>query len=105
MKISLITVCYNSQQHIKETIQSECSQTYDQLVYIIIDGASTDNTLEIINTFEENIDRLISEEDKGMYDAINKGIEHSTGDVIGLLHSDDVFQSENTIKNVSKFLN
>ena len=101
MKISLITVCFNSEKYIKDTIQSVCSQTYKDLEYIIIDGASNDNTLDIIKTFEENIDILITEKDKGMYDAINKGIKYSTGDIIGLLHSDDVFSSENTIEKIA----
>ena len=100
MKISIITVCFNSQQTIRATIKSVLSQSYKQVEYIIIDGASTDNTIKIIKEFSNSIDVFVSESDAGIYDAINKGISKSSGDVVGLLHADDVFDNKYVIDNV-----
>jgi len=100
MKISIITVCFNSQQTIRATIKSVLSQSYKQVEYIIIDGASTDNTVKIIKEFSNSIDVFVSESDAGIYDAINKGISKSSGDVVGLLHADDVFDNKSVIDNV-----
>mgnify|MGYP001276405348 FL=1 len=100
MKISIITVCFNSQQTIRATIKSVLSQSYKQVEYIIIDGASTDNTVKIIKEFSNSIDVFVSESDAGIYDAINKGISKSSGDVVGLLHADDVFDNRSVIDNV-----
>ena len=100
MKISIITVCFNSQQTIKATIKSVLNQSYKQIEYIIIDGASTDNTIEIIKEFSNSIDVFVSESDAGIYDAINKGINKSSGDVVGLLHADDIFDNNTVIENV-----
>ena len=100
MKITIITVCFNSQQTIKATIKSVLNQSYKQIEYIIIDGASTDNTLEIIKEFSNSIDVIVSESDAGIYDAINKGIKKSSGDVVGLLHADDIFDNNSVIENV-----
>lgn len=100
MKISIITVCFNSQQTIKATINSVLNQSYKQVEYIIIDGASTDNTLEIIKEFSNNIDVFVSESDAGIYDAINKGITKSSGDVVALLHADDIFDNNSVVDNV-----
>ena len=100
MKISIITVCFNSQQTIRATIKSVLSQSYKQVEYIIIDGASTDNTIKIIKEFSNSIDVFVSESDAGIYDAINKGISKSSGDVVGLLHADDVFDNKSVIDNV-----
>lgn len=102
MKISIITVCFNSQQTIKATIKSVLNQSYKQVEYIIIDGASTDNTIKIINEFSKSIDVFISEGDAGIYDAINKGITKSSGDVVGLLHADDVFENNSVVGNVMR---
>lgn len=102
MKISIITVCFNSQQTIKATINSVLNQSYKQVEYIIIDGASTDNTIKIINEFSNSIDVFISEGDAGIYDAINKGITKSSGDVVGLLHADDVFENNSVVGNVMR---
>jgi glycosyltransferase len=102
MKISIITVCFNSQQTIKATIKSVLNQSYKQVEYIIIDGASTDNTIKIINEFSNSIDVFISEGDAGIYDAINKGITKSSGDVVGLLHADDVFENNSVVGNVMR---
>ena len=102
MKISIITVCFNSQQTIKATIKSVLNQSYKQVEYIIIDGASTDNTIKIINEFSNSIDVFVSEGDAGIYDAINKGITKSSGDVVGLLHADDVFDNKSVVGNVMR---
>jgi len=91
MKISIITVCYNSSNTIEKTIKSVIQQTYKNIEYIIIDGGSTDGTLEIINRYKENIDLLISERDSGIYDAFNKGVRNSTGDLIAFLNSGDYY--------------
>lgn len=88
-KISIITVCYNSETHIEEAILSVINQSYKNKEYIIIDGGSTDRTLSIIQKYKDKIDYFVSEPDKGISDAFNKGIKASTGDVIGIINSDD----------------
>ena len=94
-RISIITATYNSQETIRDTIESVINQKYNNIEYIIIDGASTDSTLDLIRSYEENfkkalIDfRYISEPDNGIYDAMNKGIRMATGEWIGILNSDD----------------
>ena len=103
MKISLITVSYNAEKTIEKTIQSVLSQTYVNIEYIIIDGMSKDNTLEIINRYRHKISTLVSEKDQGMYDALNKGISMATGDIVGILNADDVFASNNIISEVGNF--
>ena len=103
MKISIITVCYNSSSTIERTILSVANQTYNCIEYIIIDGNSKDNTLEIIKNHESKISKWISEPDKGLYDAMNKGIELATGDLIGILNSDDTFSSNTVIKDIVDF--
>lgn len=96
MKLTIITVVLNGADTIRDTIESVLSQTYKNIEYIIIDGNSSDGTMDIVNDYTGNIDIIISEEDHGLYAAINKGIELASGDVIGLLHSDD-FYTDNTI--------
>ncbi|QTH16996.1 glycosyltransferase [Pseudomonas corrugata] len=100
MKISIITVCYNSAETIRDTIESVLSQRYFNIEYIVVDGSSKDGTLNIISEYEERIARVISEPDKGIYDAMNKGIKAATGDYIGILNSDDVFAGENVIQEM-----
>lgn len=102
MKISLITVSYNSEETIEETIQSVLSQVNIDLEYIIIDGGSKDGTLEIIERYKDKIDIFISEKDNGIYDGMNKGLRAATGDVIGILNSDDVFAADDILEKVSK---
>jgi glycosyltransferase involved in cell wall biosynthesis len=102
MKISLITVAYNSAETIEETILSVLSQKDVDLEYIIIDGGSKDATLEIIQKYSSKIDVFLSEKDEGIYDAMNKGIGLASGDVIGILNSDDVFASTSILAEVSK---
>ena len=104
MKISIITVCYNSEKTIADCITSVVNQSYDNLEYIVIDGKSTDTTMEIIASFGDQIFKVVSEKDKGMYDAINKGIRMASGDIIGVLNSDDYYTDELVIEDVmSKF--
>ena len=101
MKISIITVCYNSEKTIEDTVKSVLSQTYEDFEYLIIDGLSKDNTLNIIKKYtDDSRIRLISEKDKGLYDAMNKGIRLSTGDVIGIINSDDVLYDESVFQSV-----
>ena len=105
MKISIITVCYNSDKTIEKTIKSVISQTYNNVEYIIIDGKSKDTTIDIIKQYEANVSNWISEADKGLYDAMNKGISLATGDIIGILNSDDIFTDNFVLENVAKFHN
>jgi glycosyltransferase involved in cell wall biosynthesis len=102
MKISVITVCFNSEKTIEDTIKSVLSQSYKNIEYIVIDGGSTDGTLPIIEKYRSFIDCFVSEPDDGLYDAMNKGINNSTGDVIGILNSDDVFFNDMTIEKVAE---
>ena len=105
MKISIITVTFNSDKTLEETILSVINQTYNKIEYIIIDGGSTDNTLNIIDKYKNKINYFISEKDQGLYEALNKGIKKATGDVIGFIHSDDFYTSNIIIeKYASEFL-
>ncbi len=98
LKISIITICYNSQPTIKRTIESVLAQDYPNIEYIIVDGASTDGTLDIINQYQDRL-TLISEPDNGYSDAINKGIARARGDWIHLLNSDDSYTSSNALRD------
>lgn len=100
MKVSIVTVCFNSEKTIRDTIESVLSQDYPNIEYLIIDGLSDDNTSNIINQYRGSIAKVISEPDNGIYDAMNKGIEHATGDVIGILNSDDFFENSFVISDV-----
>ena len=100
MKVSIITACYNRVSTIRETIESVLSQSYDNIEYIVVDGASTDGTLDIIYEFRDKISCIVSELDNGMYDAINKGIMLASGDVVGLVHSDDYLYDSHVISDI-----
>jgi len=103
MKISLITVTFNSSKTIIETMQSVLEQTHPYIEYILVDGFSQDKTIDIVKEFEPKFGgRMLwlSEPDKGIYDAMNKGIQLATGDIIGILNSDDFYFDENVISNV-----
>lgn len=97
MKVSIITVCFNSQDYITTTIDSVLSQTYPDIEYIIIDGNSTDGTLEIIKSYGSKITKVVSEPDSGIYDAMNKGLHLATGDIVGIVNSDDFFHRKDSI--------
>ena len=99
--ITVITVVFNGEKLLEETIQSVISQTYENVEYIIIDGGSTDGTLDIIKRNEDKIDYWISEKDKGIYDAMNKGIDVASGEIIGLINADDWYEKD-TINTVIK---
>lgn len=99
-KISIITACYNAEKTIEQTIQSVLNQTYDNIEYIIIDGASTDGTMDIVNKYKDQIDIIISEPDEGIYDALNKGITASSGDFLIFINSDDVLYDYLVIEDV-----
>lgn len=100
MKVSIITIAFNSQNSIADTIESVLSQTYPDIEYIIVDGKSKDMTVDIVKSYGDKVHKLVSEPDKGIYDALNKGIAMATGDVIGFLHSDDVFGGSEIIEKV-----
>jgi len=104
-KISIITVCFNCEGLIERTIKSVIEQTYTNVQYIIIDGGSTDNTLSIIKNYENNIDVLVSERDNGIYDAMNKGLEYATGDLIYFLNAGDYLYNNDVLQNIIEGLN
>lgn len=100
MKVSIITVTKNSEKYLSDCINSVKRQNFKEIEYIVIDGKSTDGTLEIIRQNKKHIDYWISETDRGMYDAINKGISKATGDIIGILNSDDMFASADAVRSI-----
>ncbi len=104
MKISIITATYNSEKTVKETIESVLAQTYLDYEHIFVDGLSKDHTMEIIKSYEEQYQgkcRYISEKDMGLYDAMNKGIQMATGDIIGILNSDDIYASREVLQKIA----
>jgi glycosyltransferase involved in cell wall biosynthesis len=92
--VSIITIIFNGEKHIEHTIQSVLQQTYPNIEYIIVDGGSTDDTLSILKTYEDQIDYWVSEQDKGISDAFNKGIQYATGEIIGIINADDWYQPD-----------
>lgn len=103
MKLSIITPTYNSAKTIARTIDSVLVQNYSDLEYIIIDGASTDNTRDIVLSYQDKLNiKFISEPDKGIYDAMNKGVELATGEIVGILNSDDLFDNNKVLSSVTE---
>jgi glycosyltransferase involved in cell wall biosynthesis len=105
LKISIITVCYNSEKHIKTAIESVINQTYKNIEYIIVDGASKDKTVDIVKSYGDKITKFVSEPDKGIYDAMNKGFQMATGDYLAVINSDDFYMSNDAIESVVNELN
>lgn len=105
MKVSIITITLNSAKTVERTLLSVQQQTYGDIEHIVIDGASTDGTMEIVNHYASRLAQVVSEPDNGLYDALNKGLALATGDIIGILNSDDVLADESTIATiVSRFV-
>ncbi|WP_300492999.1 glycosyltransferase family 2 protein [uncultured Methylophaga sp.] len=104
MKISIITVCFNSAKTISDTINSVASQDYPAIEHIIVDGASTDDTVDILEK-APSVAHFVSEPDKGIYDAMNKGIAMATGDVVGILNADDFYLNKSVISQIAQIFN
>lgn len=105
MKISIITATYNSSATIKDTIDSVLNQTYKNIEYIVVDGLSKDSTIDIVKEYEPKFEgkmRFISEKDNGIYDAMNKGISMATGDIVGILNSDDLYIDNNVLADIAQ---
>lgn len=103
MKITIITICYNSAATLEKTILSVAGQSYENIEYIVVDGNSSDGTLDLIKKHKETINQWISEPDNGLYDAMNKGIAMATGDLIGILNSDDTFHNSKVVEAIANF--
>lgn len=99
MKVTVITVCFNSSNKIESAIQSVLRQSYYDIEYIVVDGGSDDGTLNILELFEDSIAVMVSEPDKGIYDAMNKGVELASGDLVTFLNADDVFAHSSVVSN------
>lgn len=100
MKVSVITVCFNSASTIEDTIRSVIRQDHLDVEYILVDGGSADATMEIIDRYRDRIATVISERDRGIYDAMNKGVKAATGEVIGILNSDDYYSDEHVLSDI-----
>lgn len=101
MKISIITTCYNRRATIGQAIESVLAQTHPDIEFIVVDGASRDGSLEVIRRYEGYISRIVSEPDRGMYEAINKGVRMATGEIVGLLHSDDFLFDRHVVADIA----
>ncbi len=102
MLVSIITVSFNSADTIRDTICSVLDQTYKHIEYIIIDGGSTDGTVDIVKSYGDKITTFISEPDKGIYDAMNKGIKLASGEIVGILNSDDIYARDSVVEAIAK---
>lgn len=102
LKVSIITVSFNASKTIEATIKSVLSQTYKNIEYIIIDGKSTDDTLKIVGKYKSRIAKIVSESDKGLYDAMNKGTKFAKGEIVYFLNADDVLKDNKVVENVVK---
>jgi glycosyltransferase involved in cell wall biosynthesis len=104
MKVSIVTIALNAAETIEATINSVLSQDYKNIEYIVVDGGSTDGTLDIINRYKNKIAKVISEPDNGIYDAMNKGLRSSTGDILATLNGDDVYAEKTTVSRMAEFI-
>ncbi|MBU1674115.1 glycosyltransferase [Patescibacteria group bacterium] len=102
MKISIITSVYNNKETVADAIESVLGQSYSNIEYIVVDGNSSDGTIELVKSYGNNITQFVSEPDKGIYDGLNKGVRLATGDVVGFLHSDDLYAAKDIIELVAK---
>jgi glycosyltransferase len=102
VKVSIVTVVFNRRDSIEDTLVSVGRQTHSDIEHIVIDGGSDDGTREILEKYRSRIDVLVSEPDRGIYDALNKGIERSSGDVVGFLHADDVFAGDDVVSKIAE---
>jgi glycosyltransferase involved in cell wall biosynthesis len=102
MKISIITVCYNAAATLGETLDSVAAQGYEDIEHIVVDGGSIDGTLQVLQAHGRRVSKWVSEPDRGIYDAMNKGISMATGDVVGILNADDVYADATVIEQVAK---
>lgn len=100
MKVSIITVVYNGVETIRDCIESVLGQTHPDLEYIVVDGKSTDGTVELVKSYGDRVARFLSEPDKGLYDAMNKGIGLATGEVIGFLNADDMYRHQDVVQHI-----
>ena len=100
MKVTIITACYNREKTIAQAIESVLGQDYPNIEYIIVDGASRDHTMDVVRLYGTSVSKVISERDSGMYEAINKGIKAATGDIVGLLHSDDFLINNHIVSDI-----
>ena len=103
IKVSIVTICYNNERDIRPTLESVVNQTYPNIEYIVIDGASKDESLSIINEYKNKINTLVSEPDHGMYEALNKGFRCATGDVIGMIHAGDRLYDNEVVAKIARF--
>ena len=101
MIVSIITICFNNEVDILQTLESVVNQSYKKIEYIIIDGGSTDGSMEIIRRYSHYVSKIVSEKDAGIYDAINKGISLSTGGIVGLIHAGDILFDNNVISKIA----
>src|SRR5690606_11312876 len=96
-KVSVITVCFNSESTIRDTIESVRGQRYENIEHIIVDGGSSDGTMDVVSEYADSLGGVVSEPDKGLYDAMNKGIRLASGDIVGILNSDDFYECNDVI--------
>ncbi|HEY5993175.1 MAG TPA: glycosyltransferase family 2 protein [Gallionellaceae bacterium] len=101
-RISIVTITYNSREFVKDAIESVLGQTYDNMEYIVVDGGSTDGTVEVIKAYESRIAEWVSEKDEGIADAFNKGLSRATGEYVLFLNSDDMLADENVLENIAE---